>query len=76
MAEDTPDGVDPPDQVERDPAALSSAEDLDEDRVGTDTHDPPEGWAGADRYGTTPFEQRQGEDLDSKLAAERRDDVP
>jgi hypothetical protein len=69
-----------PDSVEQDPAALSSAEDLDEDQLGADPleegMDPPEGWSGADRYGTTPFEQAQGEDLDRKLAAERPDVEP
>lgn len=69
-----------PDQVERDPAALSAAEDLDEDRLGADPleegADPPEHWSEADRYGTTPFEQSQGEGLDRKLEAERPDVQP
>lgn len=63
-----------PDQVERDPAALNSAEDLDEDALATD---PLEG--GADRldgrpadrhWGTTPFEESEGEPLDRRLARE------
>lgn len=69
-----------PDSVERDPAALNSAEDLDEDRLKADPleegMDPPEGWAMADKYGTTPYEQAQGEDIDQKLAAERPDVEP
>lgn len=82
-------GVDPatppqdtgaPDPVERDPAALNSAEDLDEDRLKADPleegMDPPEEWSAADGYGTTPYEQSQGEDIDQKLAAERPDVQP
>jgi hypothetical protein len=82
-------GVDPgtppqdtgkPDQVERDPAALSSAEDLDEDQLDADPleegAEPPEHWSGANRYGTTPYEQSQGEDMDRKLRAERPDVEP
>jgi hypothetical protein len=69
-----------PDSVERDPAALNSAEDLDEDRLDADPleegMDPPEGWSEANRYGTTPYEQSQGEDLDRKLSAERPDVQP
>jgi hypothetical protein len=75
-----PQDTGPPDQVETDPAALSSAEDLDEDRLGVDPLEegvePPESWSGADRYGTTPFEQSQGEGLDRKLEAERPDVQP
>ncbi len=69
-----------PDQVETDPAALSAAEDLDEDRLGADPleegADPPEHWSQAARYGTTPFEQSQGEDIDRKLRAEEPDVQP
>src|SRR3954452_3366392 len=43
-----------PDAVERDPAALNSAEDLDEDRLRLDPleagMDPPERWSAADKY--------------------------
>lgn len=67
-----------PDAVEQDPAALSSAEDLDEDRIGVDPleqgREPQEDWSGADRWGTTPFEESQGENLDDRLAAERPDE--
>ncbi|MBK1786486.1 hypothetical protein [Prauserella cavernicola] len=73
-----------PDPVETDPAALSSAEDLDEDSLRVDPLEegvePPEHWSAADRFGTTPFEQRQGESLDQRLSEERPDvgerDVP
>lgn len=72
-----PQDTGPPDQVERDPAALSSAEDLDEDRLGVDPlergMDPPERWSAADRYGTTPFEQSHGQDLEHRLREEEPD---
>lgn len=76
MAE-TPGG---PDQQEWDPATLNSAEELDEDELGVDPLEegvePPERWSVAESYGTTPYEQEQGEDLDRKLAAERPDVEP
>ena len=57
------------DSVETDPAALSSAEDLDEDRLRVDPLEegiePPE-LGEVDRYGMTPFEQRQGESWNSR----------
>jgi hypothetical protein len=63
-----------PDSVESDPAALNSAEDLDEDRIRLDPleegMDPPERWSEADRYGMTPFEQRQGEPLEERVRQE------
>ncbi|GGP54878.1 hypothetical protein [Saccharothrix coeruleofusca] len=64
-----------PDAVETDPAALNSAEDLDEDRLRLDPleagMDPPERWVGADQYGTTPYEQRTPRPLDERLAEEQ-----
>lgn len=69
-----------PDSVEEDPAALSSAEDLDEDRLQEDPleggAEPPEHWSGVDRWGTTPFEQSEGEPLEQRLAEERPDTSP
>ncbi|WP_163509760.1 hypothetical protein [Fodinicola acaciae] len=60
-----------------DAAATSAAEDLDEDRLGTDPledgMEPPEGWSEADAYGTTRTEQRDGESLDDRLEQERPD---
>jgi hypothetical protein len=57
-----------------DAAATSSAEDLDEDRLGEDPleegMDPPESWSGA---ATTRTEQREGESLDDRLEQERPD---
>ena len=66
-----------PDSVETDPAALSSAEDLDEDRLRVDPLEegiePPERWSEVDRYGMTPFEQRQGESLEQRVSQEESD---
>lgn len=63
--------------AESDPAALNSAEDLDEDRMAVDPLEkgvePPEHWTEADRFGMTPSEQREGETLDERLAEERPD---
>jgi hypothetical protein len=69
-----------PDQDEQDLVALSSAEGLDEDQLQVDPleegMDPPEHWSGADRYGTTPFEQSHGQDLDHRLREEEPDVTP
>lgn len=64
-----------------DPAEQSSAEDLDEDALGTDPLDHGEdrlvdGGRPADRHwGTTPFEESHGEPLDRRLAREEPDDA-
>lgn len=59
---------------------MPGAEDLDEDRLGVDPLErgiePPERWSGADRFGTTPREEREGPDLDHRLAEEEPDDSP
>jgi hypothetical protein len=78
MAEDEqPYDAGSPDAVETDPAALSSAEDLDEDRLRLDPleagMDPPEHWTAADKYGTTPWEQAHPPALDDRLAEEQPD---
>jgi midasin (ATPase involved in ribosome maturation) len=69
--------IDPPDPVESDPAALNSAEDLDEDRLDVDPlekgMDPPEHWSAADRRGMTPNEQATPASLDERLAEEQPD---
>jgi hypothetical protein len=66
--------------VESDGAALSSAEELDEDQLRVDPleegMDPPEHWSGADKYGTTPYEQRHPRPLDDRLDEERPDVDP
>ncbi|MGW4485393.1 hypothetical protein ACWEOE_16335 [Amycolatopsis sp. NPDC004368] len=70
---------DRPDAVETDAAALSAAEDLDEDELQTDPleagMDPPERWSGVDRYGTTPREEAERRPLAARLAEERPDDA-
>ena len=76
---DSPDRTGPPDQVETDPAALNSAEDLDEDRLRLDPledgMDPPEHWSPAMDHGTTATETREGQELGERLA-EEEPDVP
>ncbi|GAA3647732.1 hypothetical protein C8D87_10623 [Lentzea atacamensis] len=68
-----------PDAVETDPAALNSAEDLDEDRIRLDPleagMDPPERWTGVDKYGMTPYEEAHPRPLADRLA-EEQPDVP
>lgn len=58
---------------------LSPAESLDSDEVrnadGDTVVDPPESWSGADRFGMTAEEQREGESLDARLAEEEPDVV-
>jgi hypothetical protein len=65
---------------ETDPAASSSAEDLDEDRLQMDPleegMDPPEHWSAADRYGMTPYEQSHPRGLDQRLDEEQPDVQP
>ncbi|MFI6043773.1 hypothetical protein ACIA8C_19245 [Nocardia sp. NPDC051321] len=71
---DPPQDSGPPDAVETDPAALNSAEDLDEDRLRADPleagMDPPESWSGADKYGMTPWEQAHPRPLGERLDEE------
>ncbi|MFD1813671.1 hypothetical protein [Rhodococcus gannanensis] len=59
---------------------LDPSESLDSDEVRNDDGDtvvdPPDGWSGADRIGTTAREQRDGETLDQRLAEEEPDVVP
>ncbi|GAB2975176.1 hypothetical protein [Amycolatopsis acidiphila] len=66
--------------MESDPAALNSAEDLDEDRLRVDPLEegvePPERYAFSDGFGTTPNEEREGEPLDDRLRQERADVQP
>ncbi|WP_018684977.1 hypothetical protein [Actinokineospora enzanensis] len=56
---------------------LSPAESLDEDNLSVDPLEegvePPEHWAESDRHGMTAAEERAGEDLDHRLAAEEPD---
>lgn len=63
-----------------DPAQQSSAEDLDEDRIGKDPVeegvDPPDDWSEADRYGVTAREQAEDRPLSDRLAEETPDQQP
>ncbi|RDI55863.1 hypothetical protein [Nocardia mexicana] len=69
----------PPDPIEWQDVS-STAEHLDEDELDADPLEegvePPEGWAAADRFGTTPNEQREGPVIDDRLAAEEPDVSP
>ncbi|MFE2758011.1 hypothetical protein ACFXGA_39015 [Actinosynnema sp. NPDC059335] len=75
-----PQGTGSPDAVEDDPAALNSAEDLDEDRLRKDPleagMDPPEHWSGVTKYGMTPWEESHPRPLDQRLAEEQPDVEP
>ena len=59
---------------------LPPIEALDPDDVrnndGDEVVDPPDGWSEADKYGMTLREEREGEPLDYKLAAEEPDPSP
>ncbi len=74
---DPPQDTGAPDAVETDPAALNSAEDLDEDRIRVDPleegMDPPEHWSGVTKYGMTPWEQAHPRGLGDRIAEERPD---
>lgn len=71
-----------PDQVPRelDEAYLEKAETTDEDRLGVDPLEegiePPEHWSEADRFGTTAYEQAEGESHAQRLAQEESDQQP
>lgn len=56
---------------------LSPMESTDSDNVlnddGDEVVDPPEDWSAADKYGMTAEEEREGESLDDRLAAEEPD---
>jgi hypothetical protein len=63
--------------VETDAHAVSSAEELDEDRLRLDPleagMDPPERWTGVDKYGMTPYEQAHPRGLTDRLSEEEPD---
>jgi protease I len=56
---------------------MTTSEQLDEDELATDPlergAEAPDGWSGADRFGTTPREQRSGEPLAERLREEEPD---
>lgn len=66
-----------PDQVETDPAALNSAESLDEDRLREDPleegMDPPEQWSPLEDHSRTPREEREDRPLEARIREERPD---
>ncbi|WP_235686739.1 hypothetical protein [Tomitella gaofuii] len=69
--------ADPESAVNTDLTSAVGAEDLDEDRLGTDPLEegvePPEEWSAADREGVTAREQAEGESLEHRLWSERPD---
>ncbi|MFI5500752.1 hypothetical protein ACIA5E_16965 [Nocardia asteroides] len=77
---DPPQDTGAPDAVETDPAALSSSEDIDEDRLRQDPleegMDPPEHWTGVTKYGMTPAEEARPRGLGERLDEEEPDVVP
>lgn len=68
---------DPGDAVNPDLTSSVGAEEFDEDRMGLDPleagMDPPERWAGSDRFDVSADEQREGESLDQRLEQETDD---
>ncbi|EME21137.1 hypothetical protein G418_13064 [Rhodococcus qingshengii BKS 20-40] len=56
---------------------LNPSESVDSEEIhnhdGDDAVDPPDGWTAADKFGTTPREQREGETMDQRLAEEEPD---
>lgn len=66
-----------PDQVETDPAALNSAEDLDEDRLQVDPLEegvePPEQWSRLEDHSRTPREEYEDRPLEARIREEQPD---
>jgi hypothetical protein len=58
---------------------LNQSESTDSDEIRNDDGDivvdPPESWSGVDKFGMTEREEREGESLDDRLAAEEPDVV-
>lgn len=79
MTSDTGDLVDPSDFPEEGGPGdtLNASESTDSDEIHNDDGDvvvdPPEGWSGVDKSGMTEREEREGESLDDRLAAEEPD---
>lgn len=79
MATDDADSVDAADfPAEGGPGdTLSAEESTDSDELRNDDGDivvdPPDDWSGADKFGMTAREEREGEPLDARLAAEEPD---
>ena len=76
--DDSRDGIRQGDEIEDD-GVLDTSDTLDDDRVDDPLDTgiaPADRWSGADRYGTTPAEERAGESLDQYLAQEEPDVDP
>jgi hypothetical protein len=76
--DDSAEGVEQWDDIE-DEGVLETDETLDDDRVEDplDTgYEPADRWSGANRFGTTPAEERQGESVEQLLAEEEPDVDP
>lgn len=79
MARDTAGDFDPSDFPEEGGPGdtLNQSESTDSDEIHNDDGDivvdPPEGWSGVNKFGITEREEREGESLDGRLAAEEPD---
>jgi Family of unknown function (DUF5709) len=62
--------------AEEDNGLLDSSDTLEDDPAGDPLdvgYEPADGWSGANRFGTTPAEEAQGESLDQLLSEEEPD---
>jgi hypothetical protein len=62
--------------AEEDDGLLDSSDTLEDDPAGDPLdvgYEPADRWSGANRFGTTPAEEAQGESLDQRLAEEEPD---
>ena len=62
--------------AEEDTGLLDSSDTLEDDPAGEPLdvgYEPADRWSGANRFGTTPAEEAQGESLDERLSEEEPD---
>jgi uncharacterized protein DUF5709 len=62
--------------AEEDDGLLDSSDTLEDDPAGEPLdvgYEPADRWSGANRFGTTPAEEAQGESLDERLSEEEPD---
>ena len=62
--------------AEEDTGLLDSSDTLEDDPAGDPLdvgYEPADRWSGANRFGTTPAEEAQGESLDQRLSEEEPD---
>jgi hypothetical protein len=62
--------------AEEDTGLLDSSDTLEDDPAGDPLdvgYEPADRWSGANRFGTTPAEEAQGESLDERLSEEEPD---